>query len=67
MYIYIYIYIYISENTITMFADNLQSLSKHIDDVACDDRIINNNITRFTETQIQPSDSTCKIMNFFQY
>ena len=57
-----------SENTITIFVHNAQSLSKHIDDIVSDDRIINCDIIGFTETQIKPSDSTCKIMetlNFF--
>ena len=31
----------ISDNTIAVFVHNLQSLSKHIDDIVSDDRIIN--------------------------
>ena len=31
----------ISDNTIVVFVHNLQSLSKHIDDIVSDDRIIN--------------------------
>ena len=57
-----------SDNSITVFVHNVRSLSKHINDIVCDDRIINNDITGFTETQINPSGSTCKIMetlNFF--
>ena len=45
----------------------MRSLSKH-DDIVSDDRIINNNIIGFAETQINLSDSTCKIietLNFF--
>ena len=41
-----------------------------MDDIVSDDRIINNDIMGFTETQINPSDSTSKIMEtmtFFQY
>ena len=34
----------ISDNTITVFLHNVRSLSKHIDDVVSDDRIINNDI-----------------------
>ena len=54
-------------NKITVFVHNTQSLSKHIDDIVSDDRIINNSITGFTETQIKPSGSTCKMetLNFF--
>ena len=40
----------ISDNTITVFVHNLRSLSKHINDIACDDRIINNDIIGFTDT-----------------
>ena len=57
-----------SDNSITVFVHNVRSLSKHINDIVCDDRIINNDIIGFTETQINPSGSTCKIMetlNFF--
>ena len=58
----------ISDNTITVYFHNVRSLSKHINDIVCDNRIINNGIIGFTETKINPSDSTCKIMetlNFF--
>ena len=58
----------ISNNTITIFVHNARSLSKHMDDIVSDDRIINNDITGFTETQINPWDSTWKIietLNFF--
>ena len=46
----------------------MRSLSKHVDDIASDKRLINNDIIGFTETQINPSNSTCKIiktLNFF--
>ena len=58
----------ISEVTIIAFAHNVRLLSKHIDDIVNDDKIINNDIIGFTETKINPSDFTCKIMetlNFF--
>ena len=44
--------------------------SKHGDDIASDNRIRNNQATEFTEKQIIPSDSTCKIsetLNFFSF
>ena len=44
---------------------NVKSLSKHLDD-----RITNNDIIGFTETQVIPSNSTCKItgtLNFFTF
>ena len=40
----------------------MRSLSKHIDDIVNDNRVMNNDIIEFTETQINPSDSTCKII-----
>ena len=58
----------ISGNIITVFVHNVRSLSKHIDDIVSDDRIRNYYIKGFTETQTNPSDSTCEIMeilNFF--
>ena len=51
-----------SHNTITVFVHNVRSLSKHIDDAVSNDRIVNNDITTFTETQFNPSDSTCKFI-----
>ena len=43
-----------------VFVYNARSLSKHIDDIVSDDRIINNDIIGFTETKINPSGSICK-------
>ena len=40
----------------------MRSLSKPIDDMESDDRLMNSDTTGFTETQINPSDSTCKII-----
>ena len=40
----------------------MRSLSKHVDDIVNDNRVMNNDIIEFTETQINPSDSTCKII-----
>ena len=58
----------ISDNTFTVFVHNTQSLSKHIDDIINDGRVISNEIIGLTETQINSSDSTYKVMktmNFF--
>ena len=44
------------------FFHNVGSLSKYIGDITSDDRIISNNIIGFTETQITPPDTTCKII-----
>ena len=53
-----------SDDTITVFVHTLRSLSKyiHIDDIVNDDRIINHGIMGFTEIQINPSDSTWKLI-----
>ena len=40
----------------------MRSFPRHIDDILSDNRIINNDIIGFTETQIKPSDSTSKII-----
>ena len=44
--------------------------SKHGDDIVGDDRIRNNEIIEFADTQVIPSGSTCKILgtlNFFNF
>ena len=51
-----------SDDTVTIFVYNVQSLSKYIGDIVSDDRIISNDIMGFTKTQISQSDFTCKIM-----
>ena len=45
----------------------MRSFSKHIDDIVSDDRIINNDIIGFAETQINISDSTCKIIEILNF
>ena len=50
------------------FVQNVRTLLEYVHDIVSDDRIINNDIIGFTETQINPSCSTFKIMetlNFF--
>ena len=54
-------------NLITVFTDNSRSPSKDIDDIVSDDRIINNDIIVFTETQIKSSNSTCKTMETLNF
>ena len=41
---------------------NMRSLPRHVNGVVSDNRVINNDIVGFTETQIKPADSTCKII-----
>ena len=51
-----------------MLVHNKRSLSKHVDDIVRNNRIINNDTIGFIETRINLSDSTCKIiktLNFF--
>ena len=58
----------ISDDTITVFVLNVRSLWKHTDDIVNDDKLMNNDIIWFTETQIALPDSTCTIIersNFF--
>ena len=52
----------ISGDTVTVLVHNVRSLPKHVDNIVIYNRIINNDIIGFTKTQIQPSDSTCKII-----
>ena len=57
-----------SDDTVTIFVHNVISLWRYIDDIVSNDRIIDNDIKGFTETQIYPSGSTCKVterLNFF--
>ena len=56
------------DNKLTVAAHNVRSLSKHVNDIASDDRIMKNGIIGFRLTQINLSYSTCKIikaLNFF--
>ena len=52
----------ISGYTVTVLVHNVRSLPRHVDDIISDNRIINNGVVGFTETQIKPSDSTCKVI-----
>ena len=52
----------ISGDTITILVHNMRSLSKHVNDIVSDSRIMNNAIIGLTETQISLSYSKCKIV-----
>lgn len=61
----------ILDDNLKILVHNVRSLSKLVDDIGSDNRMINvmvsedrmiNNDIGFTETQINPSDSTCKIV-----
>ena len=52
----------ISDNTITILVHNVRPLSKHINDIVSDSRIMNNDIIGLTETQISLSYSSCRII-----
>ena len=46
----------------------MRLLSKHVDNIVSNDRVTNNVVIGFTETQISPTDFASKIMktlNFF--
>lgn len=48
----------------------MRSLSKPIGDIVSNDRLLNDDTTGFTETQINPSDSTWKtieMLNLFNF
>ena len=51
----------ISDDTITILVHNVTSLSKHVNDIVSDSKIMNNDIIELTETQISLSGSTCRI------
>ena len=52
----------ISDDTVTILFHNVRSLPRHVSDIVSDNRIINNDITGFIETQINPSYSISKII-----
>ena len=52
----------ISGDTVTVLVHNVRSLARHVDAILSGNRIINNDIIGFTETQIKSSDSTCRII-----
>ena len=54
-----------SGDTVTVLLHNVRSLPMHVDDILSDNRIINNDIVGFKETQIKPSDSTYKMKKTF--
>ena len=56
----------ISEDTTTLLLVNVQSLLKYVFDIVSDNRLINNDILCFTETQIQLHHSTSTIQSFFK-
>ena len=45
-----------------VFVHNVRSLPRHVDNIVRNNKIINKDIIGFTETQIRPLDSTCKII-----
>ena len=51
----------VSGDTVTVLVHNVKSVPRHVD-ILSDNRIINNDIIGFMETQIKPSHSTCKII-----
>ena len=45
----------------------MRSLSKHVNDIVSDSKIMNNGIIGLTETQTNLSDSTCRIVETFDF
>ena len=56
----------ISEDTTTLLLVNVRSMLNHALDIVSDDRLINNDILSFTETQIQPHYSNSTIQSLFK-
>lgn len=52
----------ISDDSVTIVVHNVMSLSKHADNIVSDNKIVSNDAIVFTESQINPSDSTSKII-----
>ena len=57
----------ISDDTITILFHNMRSLSKHVNDIVSDSRIMSNDIIGITETQITLSDSACRIVSTLSF
>ena len=45
----------------------MRSLPKHVNDIVSDSRIMNNDIIGLTEAQVSLSDSTCRIVETFNF
>ena len=56
----------ISEDTTTLLLVKVRSMLNHALDIVSDDRLINNDILSFTETQIQPHYSNSTIQSLFK-
>ena len=54
-----------SDDRISIFVHNKRSLPRHVDDIVSNNRVINKDIIRSTETQSKPSDSTYKTIEMF--
>ena len=50
-----------TDNTVLICFQNMRSISKHGNVTVSDDKLKNNDIMGFTEAQMNPPDSTCKI------
>ena len=57
----------ISDDTITILIHNVRSLSKHVNNIVSDSKIMNNDIIGLTETQISLSGSICRIVETFNF
>ena len=55
----------VSCDIVTVLVHNVRSLTRHGGDILSDNRIANNDIIGFTETETKPSDSTSKRIETF--
>ena len=55
----------VSFDIVTVLVHNVRSLTRHGGDILSDNRIVNNDIIGFTETETKPSDSTSKRIETF--
>ena len=56
-----------TNDTVTVLAHNVRSPSNRVTDMVIDDRIMNGYSIGFTETQINLSDSTCKVIGTLNF
>ena len=52
----------VSGDKVTVLVHNVRSLPRHVDDILSGNRIINNSVIGYTETQFKPSDCTCEVI-----
>ena len=56
----------VSDDTLTIYVLNMQSLEQRVNNIVGDYRCLKNDVIGFTETQIKPSDYISKIGDTFK-